>query len=158
MKKVIILITLLLMSLTGCTIEAERIYVVCKQDSATTYVYDTNNNFYELINGDLVPHSGVALKAYPALTIEPYDCEYNIVPVLPGLYRGTLESLSGYLFKLLKDNGEFEIVSRDWNNIEIIVKTDEVNTRLIFNISGDIRIYAEDNFHNSIEPLYLNKE
>lgn len=157
MLKLLPLIILSLL-LTGCTFNAERIYTVCKDDGENVYVFDTNDNFYLLKDDTLINYSGVGLKSYPALVVEPRECDYVFTYVLPGLYEGTLESVNGYLHKLVSMGGTYIINYRDWNNIDIYVTNAEFSTRIIFNIQGQVRIYAVDNSNNSIDPLYLLKE
>lgn len=159
MKRKLTLCALLLCALflSGCTVEADRIYTVCKNDGENVYCYKEDGSFYYYSNGILVPTSGVGLQAYPALHVTPCSGEFSFTYVLPGLYSGTLASVNHYVYKLQQESSsELIIQYQDWNNIDFIVKTDNVSTRIIYNIKGDVRIYAVDNSDNPIEPLYIN--
>lgn len=156
---VFLLLTLLLSLLSGCTYEADRIYTVCKYTETETYCYKDSDNFYKVLDdGALVKVSGVGLKAKPALHLIPDDGEYVFEEQLPGLYKGTLESVNAYAHKLLNDGSTYEIVSADANILEIVVSCNEYSVRIIYNIRGDVRIYAIDDSSNSINPPYINEE
>lgn len=160
-RYILTIVCLMLTLCTGCvTVEADRIYTICKTDGTDTYCYNDTGSFYFLSpDGLLVPTSGVGLRNLPALTITPREGEFEFIYQLPGLYDGTLHSVNCYVNKLLTElNGELEVTYRDWNNIELYVKSATVSTRIIYNIKGDVRIYAIDNSNNPITPLYIISE
>lgn len=154
-----LLLILCLMGLTGCTKEANRIYTVCKTDGKDTYCYDDKGEFYFYTDDTLVKTSGVGLQAYPALHVIPSEGDFNFTKELPGKYRGTLTSVNHYAYKLLQDvDSELKIVYQDWNNIEVIITCAKYSTRILYNIQGDIRIYAVDNSNNPMTPAYINSK
>lgn len=158
MRKYILLLVVVSCLLCGCTVEANRVYTVCKASPTDVYCYDSDGNFYYVVNNKPLLVGSAGLQARPALKLSNRSGDFVFEPVLPGLYRGTLTSVSHYVSKLVSElNGEVEIVYADWNNLEIFVYSSEVNTRILFNIKGDVRIYAVDNFQNPILPLYINE-
>ncbi len=157
-KCIALLILLLLSSmlLTGCTVTADRIYSICKEDGDRVYCYKSTGEFFIFEDGILAPTSDVGLKNYPALNITPMCGAYNFEYVLPGLYKGTLWDVNRYVAKLLETDGSaLEISYRDWNLIDAYVKTPDINVRVVYSISGDVRIYAVDSASNPTEPPYL---
>ena len=154
------ILTCMCLLLTGCTVTADRIYTVCKVDKDVIYCYKADGSFYTVSDkGVLESVPAVGLKAYPALSLTPSKGDYDFKYVLPGLYKGTLESVNNYVYKLCDgDNQCITISYADYSLLDVFVKTTKVSTRIIYSINGDVRIYAQDNSKNSEDPLYLNKE
>jgi small nuclear ribonucleoprotein (snRNP)-like protein len=149
----------MLLLLTGCTTEADRIYTICKYDNGEIYCYKNEDEFYKVLeDGSLLSISGVGVKALPALRVIPSDGEYLFNYQMPGLYKGTLESVDHYVYLLLENNGSLDIKYADSNSVEMFIYTESCNIRIIYNIRGDIRIYAVDNSNNYINPPYLSEE
>lgn len=145
---------LLLVLFSGCTVEANRIYTVCKVDSDYTYCYNINDEFFRVEpDGKLTHISSVGLKDVPALVLNPSVGDYNFDYVLPGLYKGTLESVNHYVNTL---EGVYRVSYRDWNNLEVYITTANADVRVYFNIRGNVRIYAVDKNGIAIEPPMLN--
>lgn len=137
----IILITSLLQ---GCGIvTSDRIYSVCKVDGDKIYCYNTENSFFLKTKNNFVPTSSVRLKALPALHVIPKDLEYEFTSVIPGLYTGTLYDVDGYVYSLQRDyDGVLEVSYADWNNLDIKVHCTDFDVRVLYNITGEVRIYA----------------
>lgn len=152
-------LTTLLLFLSGCTHEANRIYTICEYGHDGVYCYDINENFYQVYDdGSLIQVSSVGLKAYPALSLTPTAGNYEFENVMPGLYRGTLTSVNHYVSTLCNDSGYYDVVFADPNNLELYVYTETYNVRIIYNIRGEVRLYAIDKSDNFIEPPYLNEK
>ena len=149
-----------LLQLCGCTTTANRIYTTCKYDNGVTYCYDDKGNFYKVDEDtdELIKVSSVGLQPYPVLDIMYEPGDYEFTYQMPGLYKGTLESVNHYLYKLMKDVGSCKIVYQDPNRVELFFNADNYSLRLIYDIDGNVRIYAVDNSGNSIEPPYLSEE
>lgn len=146
---------LLLLSLTGCTVEADRVYVVCRKTADTTYVFSGSKEFYTYDGEQLYPCIDPNLQPYPALQFNIEDGEYNLAFVLPGLYRGTLTSLEHYVYKVCNgDSSKITVISADWQELELLLTLDNIDMRILYNIHGDIRIYSS----NNSAPLYLNEK
>lgn len=155
MHKVLLLITSLALLLTGCTYDADRIYTVCKIDNDVTYVY-SDSGVYSVSNNELVPCYDINIAKKPALKLFATDKDYSFEYVLPGLYKGTLEDVSSYVQYLTsKDSASYSIISADPNNLEIVVTSSKYSARVIYNTTGDVRVYFIDNSKNFIEPLYI---
>lgn len=155
-KFIAILLCILCFCLTGCIQEANRIYTVCKVDSEFMYCYSNEGKFFRVEeDGALTPISAVRLKELPALVLNPSEGDYKFYYQLPGLYHGTLESVNRYVTAL---GGTYEVAYRDWNNIETYVTSDNYSVRIIFNISGEVRIYCIDSDGKSIEPPLLEAQ
>lgn len=159
MKKLIPLILLITLILTGCTVESHRIYNVCKVTSnGDTYCYDMFGNFYKVYNETVLPISGVGLYPYPTLKILPTSGDYSFEYVLPGNYKGTLTDVNHYVHKLLEQpNAELLLTDADCYIIDFRVVCADNTTRIIYNKSGTVRIYCSDNSGNFLNPLYINK-
>ena len=158
MRKYILFLVIVSFLLTGCTVEADRVYTVCKSSPTGVYCYDSSGNFYYVVDSKPLPVGSAGLQARPALQLSNRSGDFEFESVLPGLYHGTLTSVSHYVSKLVNElDGVIDIVYSDWNNLELYVYSSEVNTRILFNIKGDVRIYAVDNFRNPILPLYINE-
>ena len=157
--KLILCIIIIMLVCTGCTVEANRIYTKCKIVGDTYYCYNTDNEYYYYNGEMLVPVSGVGLRSLPALHVIPTAGDYVFTKQIPGLYTGTLTSVNHYVHYLItKLDATVEITYQDWNTVDLKVISDTVSTRIIFNIKGDVRIYAIDNSGKSINPLYINSK
>lgn len=148
------------LSLLGCTVESKRIYTVCKVDeNGVQYCYDLDGNFYYRPDDKLVKISGVGLHSYPALILAPRSGDYYFEYQLPGKYKGTLRSVNCYVYKLLKDpNAELIYKSRDCYTIDCFITSDVGSTRILFNKSGNVRIYFINNSAIPSKPLYISEE
>lgn len=152
----ILLVSLCLLFISGCTVNSNRVYTICKIDESDEYCYSDNGEFFKVVDGYPIKISSVGLKSLPALTLSPTEGEYKFVKQMPGLYKGTLRSVNCYIFKICNgDTSNLEVKYRDWNNIEVYVYTDDYNARVIFNIRGDVRIYFINSKQEPIEPLYI---
>lgn len=159
--KHLLFLTLILLcfNLTSCTVDANRIYTICKRDNNKVYCYSNDGVFFEVLDdGSLIQTSGVGLNAYPELHLIPKEYGYTFVNVLPGLYSGTLKDVSGYVNKLLIEGYTYEIVYSDCYNIELYAYSESCNIRILFNKQGEVRIYSVDNSDNYINPPYLIEE
>jgi len=150
-----LLLSTLTIFLSGCTKISDRIYVICKTSSEGTYCYKSETDFYKQVDDDLIKISGIELTAKPALQLIPNSGEYIFTYQLPGLYKGTLESVSAYVDKLKADGNLLEIVYSDCNDLEIVLTCETSSTRILFNVRGDVRIYAVDNAGKPLEPLFI---
>lgn len=153
----IIMLIMLALFMSGCTRTSDRIYSVCKIQDGFTYCYNSEGSFYIIDSrGDIVKTSGVGLKALPALHIVPVAGSYKFTYILPGLYNGTLESVNKYVYKIMTDDsGDVELSYCDWNNVEVYLHTASYSVRIIFNVTGEVRIYAIDSSGNAMKPPYL---
>lgn len=141
--------------LSGCAVEADRIYTVCCIDNGIQYVYDGSGNFYTVgTDGSLTPNINPKLIRRPALTFMPKEGEYDLKYVLPGYYRGTLTSLEHYVYAVCSDLTSIEVIYSDPNSLELIVPAEDISLRILFNIRGDVRIYSSD----GTIPLYLDSK
>lgn len=156
----LVLTIFIMLNLTGCTQEASRIYTVCKIDNGNTYCYDYDNNFYIVSAEDkLIKCNEVGLIARPTLSFVPSGTEYKIESTdVPNCYKGTFESLKGYVYTLLNELEEtsFEIKQVDSKSIEIFVYSSSVNTRCIYNIYGELRLYCIDENSEACDPIFLD--
>ena len=158
MRKAFILIIPLMFILVGCTTEADRIYTVCKIDNGLPYVYSTSG-VYSVSNNTLEPCYDINVEKKPALQLFPTDKDFNFEYVLPGLYKGTLEDVSAYVnFMVTNDSATYYIVNSNPESLEVIVDSSEYSARILYNTSGDVRVYFVDNSNLSIIPLYINGE
>ena len=155
--KLSLLILLICFLVTGCTIESNRIYTICKMDSGSTYCYN-DDGFYVVSGNSLIETSSVGLKPYPVLHVTPSAGEFVFSKDLPGCYKGTLESVNSYLYKLISDGCSYTVTYSDPNNIELYAECPEYKLRLLFNIKGTVRIYCLNNSGNYIMPPYINEE
>lgn len=156
MKKLLCSILIMLcLTLTGCAVEADRIYTVCLIDGDTQCVYDGSGKFYTVdADGSLTPNINPKLIRKPALMFLPSEGEYMFTNILPGYYKGTLTSLEHYVYAVCSDLSIIETVYADPNSLELIVPTENSSLRILFNIRGDVRIYSSD----GAIPLYLNSK
>ena len=156
MKRLLVLFILCLLCCTfaGCTVTADRIYTLCKYDGTDYFYFKDDGTFWMYHDGMLVPHSGVGLQAYPALCVNPMDKPYSFEYILPGLYKGTLQSVWSYISEF---DCEKTVQYQDWNTLDVLLEYDTGKTRIIYTINGDVRIYAVDNLGNSLQPLYINE-
>lgn len=144
--------------LTSCGKRTSSIYVVCKETSECKYCYNQLGNFIVCKkDGTKVPYYKTDLKCYPALVVSPSKGKYSFRYVLPGLYAGTLESFNNYL-GVLEDECTIDVISRDWNSIELFAHSESYSVRMLFNMNGELRIYAINNSDNSITAPYLLEE
>lgn len=155
MKKFVlfILFTLVCISLSGCAVEADRIYTVCRIDNGTRYVYDGSGRFYTVLPDEsLQPNIDPNLIAKPALMVTPKEGEFSFEVQLPGLYKGTLADVNHYVYAACTDTSQLQIIYADAKRLEIVFPSGEDNIRILYNIKGDVRIYSTN---NNI-PVYLN--
>lgn len=151
------LLVLLCLLLTGCTVEADRIYVVCRVSNGDITCYKNDTEFYDISpDGALTPTIDPTLRAYPALDLYIHDGEYNLYPILPNLYKGTKTDVERYLFELSSREGLNNVrwVYSDYQRFEVLYTTTVTTYRILFNIYGEVRIYSE----NNLPPPYLNGE
>ena len=154
--KLSLLISFACFLLTGCTTESNRIYTVCKVNGDGVYCYNSEG-FYVVSGNSLIGTSSVGLKPYPVLHVTPTSGEFVFEKNLPGCYRGTLQSVNSYLYKLISNGYTYNVVYSDPNSIEVYAECSEYKLRLLFNIKGTVRIYCLDNSGNSIVPPYINE-
>lgn len=159
MKKIYPIFLLITVLLSGCTVESNRIYNVCKVSSdGTVFCYNDAGEFFKVYNDTVLPISGVGLYPYPTLKVIPTEGPFDFTYVLPGNYTGSLRDVNHYVFKLLKeDNAAIVMLETDCHIIDFKVISDLHTTRIIYNKSGTVRIYCVDNSGNPLEPLYINK-
>ena len=136
--------------LTGCTVTADRIYTICKISEDNVYCYKSDGSFYTVSkSGELESVPAVGLKAFPALCLKPTKGSYNFSSKMPGLYRGTLESVNRYVYKLSEGDASCITISyADYYLLDIFVKTSTTSTRIIYSINGDVRCHAHVIFDN----------
>lgn len=159
MKRKLLGFLLLCILLSGCTTTSNRIYTVCKEDNGVLYCYNNSGEYYCVTDGSRVRTKGIGMKELPALVLNPKPGSYEFVQQLPGLYKGTLESVNHYVYTLtLGNSSSIDVVYRDWNSLEFYVKSETFNARIIFNIRGDVRMYFVDKDGRSIEPVQLTDE
>lgn len=155
MRRFILLLlsTVVCLSLAGCAIEADRIYTVCRIDNGTRYVYDGSGNFYTVMPDEtLQPNIDPSLINKPVLMVLPKEGEFVFESMLPGFYKGTLESINHYVYAACSDLSQLQVVYADAKRLEIVFPSGEDNIRILYNIKGDVRIYSTN---NNI-PVYLN--
>lgn len=155
MKKLLLPVLLLIcLTLSGCSIEADRIYTVCRIADGVQYVYDGSGNFYTVTESNsLQTNIDPSLISKPALMLMPKEGDYAFEYILPGLYKGTLTSVNHYVYAICTDLESIQIIYSDANKLEVIVPADDISIRILFNIRGDVRIYSSDN----TIPLYLDR-
>lgn len=141
--------------LSGCGRHSGNIYITCREVNNVKYCYNQNGEFFMIAeDGRVTQYTQKDLKPHPMIHIEPTEGDYNFTYVLPGLYSGTLESLNNYLGALSKDC-KFVIKSCDWNSVELYAYSDAYSVRILFNLNGELRIYAIDNSDKPISAPYL---
>lgn len=158
MKRIILSFIILCIALTfaGCVETADRIYTVCKVEGDTLYVYNDSGEFFSYKEGKYLKHSGVGLVNRPALKlVTPSLGTYEFDAELPGLYHGTLESVSAYVQCLENSGYDSGVKAADYQNIELFCVSEDYSVRILFNIRGTVRIYAIDADKTSIEPPYI---
>lgn len=149
----------ILLNLAGCTRVANRIYTVCKVDGDTSYVYNSDGEFFTLKNDVYLKHSGVGLECKPALKLVTTDKQdYAFTKTLPGLYVGTLENVSSYVNTLKSNDYSVDVRRADCKDIEVFCTSTDGSVRILFNISGTVRLYAIDASGTSIEPPFIVDE
>lgn len=140
---------------SGCGRRTGNIYIVCREADNVKYCYNQNNEFFVISeDGKVSQYTQKNLKPYPMIHIEPSEGNYNFTYVLPGLYSGTLESLNNYLGVLSKECS-FDIKSCDWYSVELYAHSEDYSVRILFNLNGELRIYAINNSDNPISAPYL---
>lgn len=156
--KIILVVLLLSFLLCGCTVEADRIYVVCKQTENVTYVYDGNGNFYTYQNSNVQPYIGKDLQAEPRLTLTALyddDLSYQLDYELPTVYNATLIDALHYIATTLQnDSAMFVVTEVDWKSFEVLVTTEDYDMRALYSSDNRLRLYAVDKEGNAIEPPY----
>ena len=154
-SRLLCLLLLIVCLLSGCKRVAERIYTLCKIDEEFMYYYNNSGEFFRVDStGKRSPVSGVGLKQYPALWIYPCEGEYGFTYNLPGNYSGTRESVNHYVYKLCQElGGYYKVTNADWRYVECYIYSDTINTRIIFETRGIVRIYTD----TGEAPLYLTE-
>lgn len=156
-KSVLTLVTLcFLVLLTGCTVEADRIYTVCKSTEDTVYVYNAEGEFFTYKNGEVLPCYEPSLQARPKLILEFDDStDFSFDKEMPSVYIGSKEDCLHYVTKLLRErNGKYRLLSVDWKSFEMLVTTSECDVRVLYSNDNRVRIYAQDE-SGGIVPPYL---
>lgn len=150
---------IILSNFVGCTKVADRIYTVCMIEDDKRYVYNSNGEFFTLKNNYYLKHSGVGLECKPALQLITTDKDsYSFVADIPGLYTGTLEDVSSYV-KYLGTKGYTHGIKRaDCKDIEVLCTSVHGSVRILFNISGTVRIYAVDKDGTTVEPPFISEK
>lgn len=159
MKKVITLLVLLLsLLLTGCTVTADRIYAVCRVDGNNTFVFNEKGEFFKYVNKQLVKCSGANLQAKPKLTVYlPEEPTFVLNPEIPSVYTGTKDDALGYIAHVMLSTGaEVQCPKVDWRSFEAYLRNDELDMRVIYTVDDKVRIYATDKEGNAIKPPYLD--
>lgn len=159
-RRGILTLIVILCLLTGCTVESKRIYAICKVDEdGTIYCYNDDHDFFYIYDGKPVKISGVGLNPYPALMVSPSLGEYTFEYILPGKYSGTLRDVNHYVHELLKDtDASMKYRYRDCYIVDVVVSSSAGITRIVYNKSGNVRIYFTDISGNSTKPLYISEE
>lgn len=150
----------LIFLLYGCgTVEASRIYTVCKVTESSTFVYDANGNFYTYADGKVTPVYSSELKALPMLVLRFDDVtEYTLVPEIPTVYLGTKEDALHYATRVLTEcSGVYRLPHIDWKSFEMLISTDTCDMRILYTSDDKVRIYAVDKDGESILPPFLEE-
>lgn len=157
MKKIILLLTLLATLLTGCAVESNRIYTVCKRIGDITYCYDDEVNFYRRNNtGEFYSVPAVGLVAKPAMIVHVSDGDYSFVESLPNCYTGTLQSVEHYIFYLIeKDNVQFTTDEVSYSNVNFHLSCAEYSLKIFYTSDGVVRVYAVNSGGLPIDPPYI---
>lgn len=160
MRKFYLVLSFFLMaSLHACTVESNRIYTICAIKEGNTYCYN-DDGFFVLNNetGSLLEVNGYGLYKKPVIQLLPtHNKDFKFENSLPGLYVGTLESVSNYVYFLESEyNSTTEIIEADSNSIEILCTSTEMKTRIVYNIRGEVRIYSIDSNGDSTSPIGVN--
>lgn len=153
MKKLILSLSIFTYIVSLFTVEADRIYTVCLYDHGTRYVFDGSGDFYQVgENERLIPSLNPTLQPIPMLQLIPVEYPINLTQELPGLYHGSLRSVQGLVYQLQQVGATYEVVYASPTQLEAYVTLPEYQVRVIYNISGEIRIYCSE----SSNAVYLN--
>ncbi|MCM1215074.1 MAG: hypothetical protein NC548_11205 [Lachnospiraceae bacterium] len=145
--------------ITGCTVDANRIYTVCKSTESTSYVYNADGEFFMLTNGRLIPCSSNGLQTKPKLILIFDDStDYNLVEEIPSVYSGTKDDCLHYVTRVLTElGGKYAIINVDWKSFEMLISTDDYDIRIIYTSDDKVRIYAQCD-DEGVAPPFLNEK
>lgn len=157
MKKFIILSLFISLILTGCGEYSNDIYTVCEIDGDNVYVYN-EDDFYKVSYNSIAPVDKILSIKEPALMLLKESGDYQFTEVIPGLYTGTLQSLSHYVdYLYTKDNCTYNITYSNSNTIQLDLTSDNYKGKISFNTSGEIRMYFINNSNKYILPPYISE-
>lgn len=149
---------LVLATLTGCGRRHTETLAVCKEDSDSVYVFDSDLNYYimDVSGNSITPIRNVGLPDKPAISVVPRDCKYTFIRLTEGKYSGDLDDVSGYLYRLNSDGYTAELVERTDNYYECRLFGAEMSVRLIYTSDNIVRLYAKKYDETYCNPPYIN--
>lgn len=158
MKRIFLsfLVLCVVVNLVACTVVANRIYTVCKIDGSTSYVYNNKGEFFTKDGDRYLKHSGAGLECKPALQlVSTNKVTYNFDKQMVGMYKGTLEDVSAYVYQLSLKSYSTVVNYADCKDLELFCVSEDMSVRILFNLHGTVRIYAVDKDGYAIEPPML---
>lgn len=157
MRFKICLLALLTLCLTGCTVESDRIYTVCKVENNMVYCYNDSGEFFLVNGGKVIPCPGVGLQAKPKLALYlPESTEFNLTKKIPSVYEASLNDTLCYISKVMQETGAvINCPVVDWKSFTAYVKGDTFDMKVIYSNDETVRVYMNDANGNAVVPLYL---
>ena len=159
--KLIGLLMFVCISLTGCVVEADRIYTVCKDTPTERWVYNANGEFYKFdkTSSEFSKVEPVTLDAKPMLLLDLKPGDYCIVEEVPNKYKCTLEDFNNYINTLVeKDSVDYEVVCSDYKSMELSIKCSNYSMKCFYTNNDYLRLYCIDSDSNPTDPPYINEE
>lgn len=143
------------------TIQADRIYVVCYKTSDICYVYDQEENVYQVQeSGSLLPllSSAVPIVRSPVMHYIPVECDIYAEPLSMNCYQMDYMSICSFLSRMMADGYSLDIILQTPSMMEGYLRSSDMDYRFIAMSDGTFRIYARDSATFSGTIPYLTEE
>ncbi len=142
------------------TAPANRIYVVCYQTPDVTYVYDSDEQVYEIQdNGSLLPLKGsVPLERAPAMKYVPVHDTVHASAMSKYNYEMNYYNVCAFLTSMVEDGYELEINLQSPTIMEGYLHGSDNEYHFIATSDGMFRIYSKEAAVKDNVVPYLNED
>ena len=158
--KVLLLLCLFCVTLSGCTHDANRVFTVCKETSDSVYAYNTSGDFVkkDKTTGVIEPYKSNSLINKPALLLNSAMGEFELAYVLPNQYSCDFINFNRYLNHCVSsDNAVIEINNIDYKSVDVTIVSADYKVRCYYSNNDIVRLYAVDSDDTPIHPPYISE-
>lgn len=123
----------------------ELTLVECYQDAEHLYVYDSNDNVYEYIDGFYVLINNDNIKCEPALTYIPvHKNSIRYKELFPHCYYMSFEDACAVITRATEDGYDLAVTCRTPDYVDMLLDNGATVARCVIERNSTFRIYTEN--------------